>query len=267
MDYVVIGGDARMAQLAGCLCRAGRSARHILAGGEDARDIASAAEMIRGAENLAVNCPPRPRGTGLTLRELLAMARPDARVFLCGPGSTEIDDARIVDLWRDEALLRENAYLTAEGAVAAAMGRGGACIRGMKCAVIGWGRVGSAAAELLVAMGARAVVVSGSQAHRNRAVERGVEAVPPEALGEALTGARLVLSTAPALVLDGAALEYADPAAMIIDLASPPYGVDLQAAWAQGLRAWREPGLPGRYCPESAGLALMRAMERSGVSA
>ena len=51
----------------------------------------------------------------------------------------------------------------------------------------------------------------------------------------------------------------------MIDLASPPYGVDLRAAWRMGLRAWREPGLPGRHCPESAAEALLHAMERGEV--
>ena len=42
------------------------------------------------------------------------------------------------------------------------------------------------------------------------------------------------------------------------------YGIDLRAAWNRGLRAWREPGLPGRYCPQSAARALLSAIERHG---
>ena len=41
-------------------------------------------------------------------------------------------------------------------------------------------------------------------------------------------------------------------------------GVDLEAAQALNLRAWREPKLPGRYCPYSAARALMRAIFRAG---
>jgi len=51
---------------------------------------------------------------------------------------------------------------------------------------------------------------------------------------------------------------------MLIDLASPPYGIDLRAAWNRGLRAWREPGLPGRYCPQSAAEAILNALDRIG---
>lgn len=75
----------------------------------------------------------------------------------------------------------------------------------------------------------------------------------------------LVFSTAPAMVLDAGLLARVNREAMVIDLASPPYGVDLAAAWRMGLRAWREPGLPGRYCPESAARALYDAMKRGNV--
>ena len=84
-------------------------------------------------------------------------------------------------------------------------------------------------------------------------------------IGAALPGHQLVFNTAPALVLDEAALCRADREAMFIDLASPPYGIDLSAAWKLGLRAWREPALPGRYCPSSAALALMNAIGRHGL--
>lgn len=252
MDIVILGGDVRMAALAAMLGQRGRAAIHT-------SDAAEAAALIPAAGTVIAQCPPKP---GITVEGILALAAAEACVCLCGPARYDGGDPRVIDLWRDEQLLRENALLTAEGAVAAAMRAGRRCIRGMDCVVVGWGRVGRALAELLVSMGARVTVASRSEAHRNRAVERGAEAVPPEALLSALPGAALVFNTAPAPVLDEERLSRVHRDAMVIDLASAPYGVDLRAAWRMGLRAWREPGLPGRYCPESAAAALLRAMER-----
>ena len=167
----------------------------------------------------------------------------------------------MIDLWADEALLWDNARLTAEGALASAMRASTRALAGMKCLVIGWGRVGRALTEMLVALGTRVTVASRTHSGRNRAVERGAEAADTACMAH---GRKLVFNTAPAMVLDGATLEAADPDAMLIDLASPPYGIDLRAAWNRGLRAWREPGLPGRYCPQSAAEAILRAMDRSG---
>lgn len=259
MDYIIIGGDARMGALAKGLGRLGREARQVCAGGEGPEALP---EWIREARSVVVNCPPKVKGFALTLEDVLNMAAPGATVYACGPGVAEAEDARLVDLWADEGLLRENADLTAEGAVSAAMVAGQRCMRGSRCVVIGWGRVGSALAELLVSMGAAVTVVSRTEAHRNRAIERGAEAVSPEGMASALAGAHFIFSTPPAPVLGRDALRRVDPEALILDLASPPYGVDLRAAWALGLRAWREPALPGRYCPESAGLALLNAILR-----
>ena len=115
-----------------------------------------------------------------------------------------------------------------------------------------------------MALGMRVTVASRTPAGRNRAVERGAEAADTARIAGALSGRKLIFNTAPAMVLDGTALGQVDPDAMLIDLASPPYGIDLRAAWNRGLRAWREPGLPGRYCPQSAAEAILNAMDRIG---
>ena len=62
------------------------------------------------------------------------------------------------------------------------------------------------------------------------------------------------------MVLDEDALSGTRGGTLMIDLASVPYGVDLRAAWRRGILAWREPGLPGRYCPRSAAKALAEAI-------
>ena len=248
-----------MAALAKGLCRLGCEAQQVCVGGEDSEALSV---LVREARNIVVNCPPRVKGLALTLADVLGMATPGATIYTCGPRRAKEEDARLIDLWMDEGLLRENAYLTAEGAVSAAMVAGQRCMRGSQCVVIGWGRVGSALAELLVSMGAAVTVVSRTEAHRNRAIERGAEAVSPEEMASALAGTHFIFSTPPAQVLGLDALHQVNPEALVIDLASSPYGVDLSAAWDLGLRAWREPGLPGRYCPESAGLATLNSILR-----
>ena len=266
MDYVIIGGDERFSHLA--LLLSERGLRVATLGKGPRRETAADWQtLLREAKNVVVNDPPRFRGAGMITEEILAFAPRDARVFSCGPLHPHVKDGRLVDLWADEALLVENARLTAEGAVASAMRAASSCLRGMRCMVIGWGRIGQALTELLVALNARVTVASRTPANRLRAAERGAEAADAADIGPALPGHKLIFNTAPRLMLDAATLPGADRDAMLIDLASPPYGIDLHAAWALGLRAWREPGLPGRYCPQSAAQALLSAIERQGEEA
>jgi len=244
LDFIILGGDARMPALAKLLRQQGYTARHLQ------RPTADAA-------NVVVNCPAD--GDLEVLEDIPA----GARVYTCGPG--HCDDPRVIDLWRDETLQLDNAWLTAEGALCAAMQAGRRSIRETRALVIGWGRIGGALTELLVALGTRVTVASRQMTHRNRAIERGAEAVSSEDLPSVLPDIDLVFNTAPAMVLDGEALKYANRDAMLIDLASAPYGIDLPTAWSLGLRAWREPALPGRCCPESAAAALYRAILRGGA--
>ncbi len=263
MDYLIVGGDRRMECLARLLAERGEEVAAW--GHEGQRDVAEVGpEALVQALNVIVNCPPRLPGRGMDIRELLKTASPEARVFACGPGHPDVGDDRLIDLWADEALTRANARLTAEGAVAAAMRASPRALGDMRCLVIGWGRIGRTLTELLVALGAEVTVASRSEAGRNRAVERGAEGADTGAIAGVLPGHDLIYNTAPSMVLNEAALRRADKDAMVIDLASPPYGVDLHGAWSLGLRAWREPGLPGRYCPRSAADAILQAMDRHG---
>ena len=262
MKYLVVGGDVRFGHLARLLAERGEAVGiygREAPSGVDAVD----AEALSRAERIVVNCPPRLPEGGMTLEDVLAQASAKALVYACGPGHPVTADGRVRDLWTDETLLRENARLTAEGALASAMRASPRALIDLRCMIVGWGRIGRSLAELLVAMGVRVTMASRSAAGRNRAVERGTDAVDTARIADVLPGHDLIFNTAPAMVLDANVLRRADPDAMLIDLASPPYGIDLRGAWNRGLRAWREPGLPGRCCPQSAAIALLKAMDRA----
>lgn len=260
MNYAIIGGDARMAYLAKLMKSRGDRVQCL----ERSEELSEPEvfRALKGVDGAILNWPPRLRGT--VAWETLRDALPErAKIYCCGPRHPEVVDERIVDLWTDEQLLRDNAWLTAEGAVSAAMRASATAMRGLRAMVIGWGRIGAALTELLTGIGAKVTVASRSETGRHRAIERGAEAVDTEKIEKALPNQKLVFNTAPAMVLNAERMKDVDRDAMMIDLASMPYGIDLRAAWQNGLRAWREPGVPGRYCPESAAEAMLRALERA----
>ena len=258
MDYAILGGDARNAYLTRMLCANGCDARWIDGFDCGVPGVPRGVREELGEARAAVLNWPYP-GDG----EILSQLPSGAQVYFCGPATPEGISRRLrsVNLWADEQLLAENAWLTAEGAISAAMAAGDASLRECACMVIGWGRIGRALTEMLVGLSARVTVASRAERSRRQAQERGARAVETAALSGALSGKRLIFSTPPFPVLQEAELARAGREACIIDLASPPYGVDVEAAHRLGLRAWREPGLPGRYCPESAALAIAAAFQ------
>ena len=264
MDIAIIGGDLRNAFLAQLLGALGLDARTL---GMERIDLPGirhiGTEDLHEAKYLLLNAPLRATAGGkpLDLDTVLERASKKAKLIFAGPRpAPDLAGYRLWDLTRDESFLRKNAELTAEGAIRAAMDSLPDSISDASCLVIGWGRIGRPLAEKLAALGAEVTVASRSATHRHQALARGLRAVAPEAMGEALGQANLVFSTPPALVLDEARLRFARENARVIDLAGAPYGVDLGAAEKLGLRAWREPGLPGRYCPRSAARVLADAV-------
>ena len=64
------------------------------------------------------------------------------------------------------------------------------------------------------------------------------------------------MNTVPARVLDGERLADLKPGCLVIDLASRPGGVDLEAAARLGVRVIWALSLPGRVAPVTAGKIL-----------
>lgn len=264
MRYAVIGGDLRFAHLVSMLNESGREAVGFLqdrAGGGGV-PLAELKKFSCIVSNWPMRWPLSDAETSPA--EIMENVQPGSALLLCGPKFPRERrwDLQYVNLWEDEALLRENAYLTAEAAVASAMCHTRTALAGMPCAVVGCGRIGRALMEILGGLGARVTVLTGRAAKRRVIEESGAEAADTRDAGAALSGKKLIFSTPPAMVIDRDALEHVDADALIIDLASPPYGVDLDAAREMNLRAWREPGLPGRYCPLSAARAVYNSVLR-----
>ena len=185
-----------------------------------------------------------------------------AALVTCGPGNGPDGST---DLLLDEEYQRDIAWMTAEGALSAAMNAGGTAICGAECMVVGWGRIGRALTERLAALGGRVTVLSRRREAFEEISSCGAKAALTADACKEVQGKKYIFSTPPVMTLDERVLSMADDDVLMIDLASPPYGVDMDTARRLGLRAWREPGLPGRYCPVNAARAIYDALLRHGI--
>ena len=271
MKLLIAGGDARYACLARLMTWRGFDVAALglekAGGGEFARVGPEEAGRFDGV--LMAN--PFRRGMVLplaerpfTLGELMERMHPETPLLLSdAEGAPDSLPVRLIDLSRDEAFVQRNAILTAEGALAAEMARGGRALCDRNVMILGYGRIGQALTKGLLGLGASVMVCARRSEARIAAREAGAGACSFPALYALLRDADLILNTVPAPVLGRPLLERITFGATLVDLASPPYGFDLADAREMGLSARRESGLPGRYCPESAALALMGAVERA----
>ena len=149
-----------------------------------------------------------------------------------------------MDLLKEETYLYENAALTAECALRVAAEKMNFSFRGVPVLVIGWGRIGKQLCALLICLGARVSLLSRTESHRAEAASFGITALSPQALPGQMREFRLLLNTAPGMMLPTPLCAQCS-SCLKIDLASVPgmEGPDVIPAR----------GLPGIHVPESSG--------------
>ena len=162
----------------------------------------------------------------------------------------------LLDYYDREETQVANAVPTAEGALQLAMESTDRTLHGSRCLIIGYGRIGRLLADRLLALGAEVTVSARKYGDLAWIEAWGCRSVQTGALTGQLDRFDLIFNTAPALILDGTRLRETREDCVIIDLASAPGGVDLEAAKRLSRRAIPAPGLPGKVAPRTAAAAI-----------
>lgn len=157
-----------------------------------------------------------------------------------------------VDYFMREELEILNAVPTCEGALQIAMEELPITLFGCDATVTGFGKVAQPIVSALRALGANVTVCARKPSARAKARTFGANAVDFSLLRESMSKSHLVINTVPQLVIGRRELITAKDA-LIIDLASKPGGVDMEAAKDLGVKVIWALGLPGKVAPVTAG--------------
>jgi len=158
-------------------------------------------------------------------------------------------DIQIIDLLKREELLVLNAIPTAEGAIKIAIEETDITLHGNNMLIIGYGRIGTVLCKMLTGIGARVVAIVNSSHKQALAASCGVTAIPNEDMDMYLNEADIIFNTVPKVLLDRRNMKHIRKNSLIIDLASPPYGVDIEAAREHGIKVLFTNSLPGKIAP------------------
>ena len=271
----VVGGDLRQVRLAQLLHEEGHTV-HTWAM-EEAEGVPGPAGDLTEArladcvvlplpaagEDGGLNAPFSKRRTELSA--VLDALRP-GQVVCAGRASPELTalaeerQLRLFDYFSREELAVANAVPTAEGAVQLAMEELPITLHGARVLVVGFGRLGRALALRLAGLGARVSVAARKYADLAWAESFGFGTEHTGQLRPWLCGYDLVVNTVPARVLGEAELAELRPDCLVIDLASKPGGVDLDAAARLGKKVVWALSLPGKVAPVTAGRAIRTAI-------
>lgn len=172
----------------------------------------------------------------------------------------------VFDYSKREEFAVMNAVPTSEGAIECAMHEYDGTINGSNCLVIGYGRIGKVLSDMLGGLGAKVSVSARKKSDIAYIQAKGFKALKTNELSfmpQGHTAFDLIFNTVPFMILDSHTLARIAPGGsdtIIIDLASLPGGVDLEACERMGLKAMRALSLPGRVAPKAAGEIIKNAV-------
>jgi len=272
---VIIGGDERQIYMAEYLRANGFQPelygldRLRERGGRFFSDDLEAA--VRGADILILPIPVSRDGgatvnapysdSAITFDSLIRLTAPDKAVF-AGMMGGELRSAffkkgvRLYDYAdRDEFAMR-NAVPTAEGVVEIAINKLPTTIKGAKVAVTGYGKTGKAVAKAMAALGADVTVAVRKCSGVFQIDNDGHTGIYLKELHKYAGEFDVLVNTVPAVVADERTLKNLRQDCLILEIASAPYGVDMNAAKALGLEVVIAGSLPGKTAPKSAGIII-----------
>ena len=156
----------------------------------------------------------------------------------------------LVDYFDNEYVKYENAFLTAEAAIAIAINNSAISLKNSKCIITGFGRIGKILAKLLNAFNCDITITARKDGDLGLINTLGYKSIYTEELSD-ISKFNYIFNTIPYPILDKILLETVQKKALIIDLASKPGGTDFSYVKSKGLNCIHALSLPSKFSPES----------------
>ncbi len=159
----------------------------------------------------------------------------------------------VYDFFDREEVKIMNTVPTAQGILKTIIENIDYTLLGSSCAVMGYGRVGRAAADMLKALSAKVTVCARKFSDIAWAESCGMSVVTFADFPSVANQFDVIVNTVPVVVLDRDIISRLKKECLIIDVASAPFGTDFTAAHDFDIKALQCSSLPGKVAPKSAG--------------
>lgn len=179
------------------------------------------------------------------------------KVF-CGAAGDEIKalfkekTTFVCDFMNDEAFSYYNACLTAQGALRLLLENTQEYIKGKRCLVIGYGKVGETLCDVLSAQGCDVYVAARKPLALIRAQNRGCTAFKISFIPRCIYLFDYIFGTVPANILGEDTVSHIGDKALYFELASPPFTAEKRHFDKYAKTYIPAPALPGRFTAEAA---------------
>ncbi|MDW5298609.1 MAG: dipicolinate synthase subunit DpsA [Sedimentibacter sp.] len=166
------------------------------------------------------------------------------------------NNLKSADYFEREEMQVLNAIPTAEGAIQIAMEETPITLHNSNVIVLGYGRIGKSLSKTLYGIGANVHVEARKYSDLAWIKNYGYIPIHIRELKTYLPRMNIVFNTIPQMILNKELLKSIDNDCIIIDLASKPGGVDLEAAKELEIKVISALGLPGKVAPVTAAMVI-----------
>lgn len=268
MSILFLGNDRRQSYACKYLIAKNIPAEHR----EDSKINDTLSSIIASAEIISLPVPTSKdgihiNGTDIEISDIGKIIREGCTIFGSNIGRELADifaERRIIYYDYNEItdFQIKNALLSAEGAIHLAKSYYERSIYGSKIAVIGYGRIGKILSFLLRAQSSSVCIFARSANDISWSSVLGFEVVrlDESILTDHFANLKkeydIIFNTVPHNVISENVIKHISTETLVIDLASSPYGIDLDLCKKYALNYHIESGIPGRYAPASAGALI-----------
>lgn len=276
-DYVVIGGDERLANAAIFLQKHGHGVS-VFANDSAAKQsgvcVCKNLKEAMSADRVIFGIPFSRDGEAvfaplshehIVIDDVVSEVMPHHVIFGGKMSPYSLSIAKRGAICHDY-LLREdfclyNADVTAEAIVSIVMNNLPVVLKGTACLVMGYGRIGKALSEKLSSLGVRVVVSARKSADFAAISLRGFKWVRT---GDKIDNGEaydFIVNTVPHKVLNAASFANLKKECLVIDASAYPGFVDAAEAGQSGIKVLGAFSLPGKYAPVTSGKIIADVTE------
>ena len=272
LRYTILGGDKRSLELGNLLMKDGNDVCIYGFGSLEQHkyesinlnDAIEYADVIIGplpfsTDNINVNAPFSDEV--IQIDKVFNMMS-EKQMIIGGKLSIEHEEKlknknlKLADYFKREEMQVLNAIPTAEGAIQIAMEETPTTLHSSNVIVLGYGRIGKVLSKMLYGIGANVHVEARKYSDLAWIKNNGYIPIHQKDLNKHLPRMNVIFNTIPQIILNKELLISIDNNCIIIDLASKPGGVDLDAAKELELRVISALGLPGKSAPVTAAMVI-----------
>lgn len=190
-------------------------------------------------------------GTGISVGELCEKLTKDQLVFYGNLSNNPFGERG--KSYYNESFLIKNSRLTAQGTMRIILESTDRDIYTLKAAVLGYGRCGRSICKSLQAVGANTTVVTRNPFSAALAENEMLSSIGFGEFREKAADFDVIVNTVPYNILDKEAMEKLTKRNLYIEIASKPYGFNINEIDKYNFRYVLAESLPGRFTPTSAG--------------